>query len=206
MNCVSHAIRRIRNFWADRGGMIIPELAFALPILLTLTLGGAELSRYILLNQKLNRSVSTMGDLVSQALNLSEQGVTDLYKSVDHVMVPFELGDKGLIIVSSVGPQSTPPYDPIVLWQRCGGGTKNASSKIGGPGDVVDFSFMKTPFVVPPGENVIVSEIFYDYAPSIIGGVTKPWELYDIVIYTPRIQPLTQIEAGGEASTCTPPA
>ena len=52
----------------DRRGILAVEMAIATPVVIGLLLSGIEVTRYVLLNQKIERASATMADLVSRSL------------------------------------------------------------------------------------------------------------------------------------------
>ena len=75
----------------DRRGVLAVEMAIATPVVIGLLLSGIEVTRYVLLNQKIERASATMADLVSQSETLSEGGLANLYAATAYVMDPFGL-------------------------------------------------------------------------------------------------------------------
>ncbi len=52
----------------DRRGILAVELAIATPVVIGRPLSGIEVTRYVPLNQKIERASATMADLVSRSL------------------------------------------------------------------------------------------------------------------------------------------
>ncbi len=77
-----------------RGGVMI-EFAFAMPMLITLLLGGVELGRYVLLHQKLDRTAMTVSDLVARVTSVTPTDLDTVLNAADLVMAPFELFRQG---------------------------------------------------------------------------------------------------------------
>jgi TadE-like protein len=152
---------RLRQLAENRRGGVLVETAFALPVLAFLLLGCIEMAQYLLVHQKLDRAAATMADLVSQPATISAAEVDQLFDAADHVLEPFDLADHGRVIVTSI---SREPDDPtgMVDWQREGGGSLVAYSKIGVPGGPAE---MPDGFEVREGENLIAAEIFFEYEP-----------------------------------------
>ena len=49
-------------------------------------------------------------------------------------------------------------------------------------------------FLVRDNENIITTEIFYDYEPTFTGTVMAPVEVYNYAIFRPRFVNLTSID------------
>lgn len=179
-----------RRFARETRGAVLTEFAMAFPILVVLMLGGFEIGRYVLLQQKLQSVAVETADLVAQSETISAADVDNILLAVDHVMIPFSLGDKGVVIITSIGATGTNP--PKVNWQRTGGGTASATSHLGTPGNNAT---LPSGFVVRAGESVIVSEVFYNFQPLLaINLVPLPSsQLYNESMYRPRFGTLASL-------------
>lgn len=177
----------------DRRGTLLVELAMAMPILVAIMLGGFEISRYVLLHQKLDRTVTTVGDLIAQATVLTEADIDNVFEAVQYVFSPFELGDIGVVIVSSIGRSGEDP--PHINWQRSGGGTLSTSSYIGVEGGDAT---LPAGFTIEAGETVIVAEVFYEFSPlmwpNAFAGTALSDVFYHRAFFRPRLAPLDTIE------------
>lgn len=179
---------RIREFLRNASGSILVETAFAMPLLVLVILGGVEVSRYVLLNQKLDRVAASIGDLIAQAETISATDVDNLFQSAQFVVRPFKLTSQGLVIVSSIGATGGGP--PRVNWQRKGAGALVASSELGVAGANAS---LPAGFTVVSGDTVIVAEVFYDYVPWLYAGVSAPSRLYHRSLFRPRLGSLTAL-------------
>lgn len=172
----------------DRRGSLAVEVAMAAPVLATLLLSGVEVTRYVLLNQKLERASATMTDLVTQSRKLYAADLPDLFIAARDTVDPFDLAGKGRIIVSSIykANSSTPAR---IIWQR-GFGAGSGSSSFGAEGsDAV----LPSDFIVRTSENVIVGEAFFDFVPVFGGDVIGSSTLHTTAILRPRFGPLTTL-------------
>ena len=181
---LEHALRRFRS---ERDGAILIEMAFAMPVLLSLLLGGVEIARYVLLHQKLDRVASSIADLVSQSETVSAADLQNIFDAAKYVAKPFELASDGTVVVSSV----TNPLgsaNATVNWQRSGAGTGTATSRVGTEGGAAS---LPTGFTLADGQTIIVAEVFFDYQPWILGDGTSPSQLYQRALFRPRYGGLT---------------
>jgi len=76
------------------------ELAIAAPVLMGLLLCGIEITRFVLINQKAERTSATIADLVSQSHGMSEGEINSLMDASNFVMAPYNIADDGQIVVS----------------------------------------------------------------------------------------------------------
>lgn len=180
---------RWHDLWRDRGGASLIEIAFVMPILVTLLLGGVEIARYVLLHQKLDRVSSSIADLVSQAENISVADLQNIFDAAQFVAKPFDLPADGTVIVSSIsnpiGAQATK-----VNWQQAGAGTITATSLIGTTGGTVS---LPAGFTVADGQTIIIAEVFYNYVPWILGNFTGTNQIYHRALFRPRYGGLSML-------------
>jgi TadE-like protein len=174
-----------------RSGNIAVEFALALPVLIMLTLASAELARFVILHQKMDRVATTISDLVSRAETISESEIADIFTAASEVALPFDLADLGVVIVSSV---TNPDGEgPIVAWQRSGGGSYSGTSQIGAEGGDATLS---GEFEVREGETAIISEVYFDFAPFLSELIVAPQIIYRTAHHRPRLGTLEEIEEG----------
>lgn len=142
----------------DRGSVFV-EFAMAMPVLSLLLLGGVELGRYVLLNQKLDRTVMTLSDLIASTTTVTIAEIDQVFNATSLVMDPFPLGAQGAVVISSVREVSG---NPEIVWQRTGGGSLSVTSVVGIQGGAATLS---NDDLVDNNQGVIVGEVFYEYQP-----------------------------------------
>ena len=168
--------RLIRNC----SGTLAVEMAMALPVIFGLMVAGVEVTRYVLLNQKVERTSATLADLVAQADVLSEAGLVNLVGAAQHVMTPYDADADARIVISSLTNPSG--SNPVVAWQR-GFGAGPGASQFGTQGNAAQ---LPDGFVVRQAENVIAVEVFYDYAPMLTTAIMEAGEVYNFALFRPR--------------------
>lgn len=177
--------------WRDRRGMVLQETAMTMPLLVLMTLGGVEIARFALLNQKLDRWAMTTADIVSQGKTISESQISSIFTASSTVMSPFSLGPDGRAIVTSV--YRATGGTPKVVWQRSGGGSFTGTSQIGTPNSNAT---LPTGFVVREGETVIIAEVFYSFEPVFMSSVVPPRVVYHRAMFRPRLGSLQAVQPG----------
>ena len=96
-----------------RAGNVAVEFALAAPVLLLLMLGSAEMARFVILHQKMDRVATTISDLVSRAETISETQLDDIFEAIGEVATPFDIANLGVVIVSSItNPTETAQSSP----------------------------------------------------------------------------------------------
>jgi len=174
----------------DRRGSLIAEFAAAMPVLVLLLLGGVEVSRFALLNQRMDRLATVMGDLVAQAETLSEPELAQLFQATGHVAWPFDMTAKGVVIISSISIPTVNQVTPKLTWQRKTGNLA-ATSKLGLQNSTPT---MPSGLTVAQGQTVIVSEVYYDFRPMLMGSLVPAHRIYHRAFFRPRIGALTALE------------
>jgi Flp pilus assembly protein TadG len=163
----------------DRGGVML-EFGFAMPVLILLLLGGIELGRYVLLHQKLDRTAMTVSDLVARVQSVTTDDIDTIFTAANLVMAPFEMSDRGLVVISSVKENSG---SPKVIWQRTGAGTLTATSEIGtqgGNATLTDNNLVSTT------QAVVIGETFFEYSPWFIDLIPST-TLRHTAVFRPRL-------------------
>lgn len=154
--------RLLARLHRDQRGSAFIELGMAMVVLMTLILGGAEIARFVMLQQKLDRIATTMGDLVSRGQVLTETEINNIFAAVRHLAKPFDFAGQGVVVLTSVQRESG--QDPEIVWQRSGGGELSAASKIGNQGDEPN---LPGNFTVREHETVFAAEVFYEFEPFL---------------------------------------
>ncbi len=186
-----------RHLLRHNEGNILIEFALILPIMLVLFFGAVEISRFILILQKVDKTAYTMADIITRskgdplpgeplpvgALTVSE--LQNILDNFDDLMVPYPTTEDGIIVVTSIYMPSG-GSTPLVKWQVAGGGNLDYDpplvSDVNGlsPSQMnpsvrntpVNFSaevqaIMDDSGGMRVGENIIVVEVFYHYRPLI---------------------------------------
>ncbi|MFQ5617796.1 MAG: TadE/TadG family type IV pilus assembly protein [Rhodospirillales bacterium] len=181
---IGRVLRRLKR---DRRGTLAVEMAVATPVVVGLLLSGIEVTRYVLLNQKIERASATMADLVSQAETLSEGGLINLFSATAYVMDPFDLAADGRLVVSSISGDDD--NRARINWQRSfGGGSGGSAFGVEG-----GRATLPAGFVVRDKETVVVTEVFYDYVPAFLGTQLVARNLYNYAVFRPRFSALATL-------------
>jgi len=179
-------IEAIRRVLRDRRGNLSVELGMAMPVLAGLLLTGVEITRYVLINQKVERTSATIADLVAQSYGMSEAEMSSLFTASSYVMDPYDVETEGQVVVSSI---STSGGVATINWQRAYGGGSGGSA-LGVEGGTAN---LPSGFEVRDGESVVATEVFYDYEPMIFQTVLEGDTLYKYAIFRPRFSSLETI-------------
>lgn len=177
----------LRRLGRDPSGMSAVEFGLMIPIFLVLGAGMIDFSRLILISQKLQSGTFIVADLAARDKTLSEAQVDDIFLALGNIVEPFDLTTRGTAHVTSV--VGVAGSDPTVAWQRTGAGDLVEPSQIGVPGGL---AVIPATLALGDGENMIVSEVFYDFEP-IFGVSFGADVLRRVAYYRPRLGTLATL-------------
>ena len=179
---------RLIKFLRNNNAVAAVEMALAFPILLLLSLTGFEMTRYIIIQQKVSKTVASMSDLVARLPSVSESQITNIFTVTDDLMSPYTFTTNGRVIISSISNDGTTTK---VDWQRFGGGTLSQVSKIGTQGNAPT---LPVGFTLASGEETIVAEVYYSYSPLVIPTTLGQTLIYKVKYNKPRLGALTTVK------------
>ncbi len=177
----SGALAWFSNLARAKDGGALMEFAAVVPVLALLLLGGAEFARFSILNQKVDRVSSLVGDYVAQAPVINAAVMTDYFAAAQRLAQPFDLAGQGTVIVSTVSQEEG--GGPEVLWQQVGGGGLAATSTIGSPGGAAT---LPADFPMDDRESVVIAEVYYEYDPLFIPAIVPNTQVFFRSFYRPR--------------------
>lgn len=169
----------------DQRGVAAVEFALALPVMVTLFFGMVEITRYVLIHQKTEKTAYSLSDLVAQSTSLTNAQLTSMFAATSEVMNPFATGGNSVVIITSIQRNGNNP--PQIAWQRKGGGTLNRTSHFGTSG----MATLPPGFTLQDKENVIFAEVFYQFTPMFGARFLGSNEIYKTAVFRPRLGALT---------------
>ncbi len=176
-------------------GIAYVEFALCLSLMMLLFLGSVEVSRCVLIIQKLEKTVSTVTDVTTQTnpntTPLTSSQMSQLMSAVTDMMSPYTAGASDaniLVIVSDV--TKTGSASPVLNWQYCGGGNLSATSRVGTT--IGGTATLPNSFSMNSGEELVVGEVFYNFSPIVsTNPVLGSFRIYKTAIFMPRLGALT---------------
>ena len=178
--------RTEKHFRHHTGGVAAVEFALVLPVLMTLFYGVVEITRYILVTQKVEKLAYTVGDSISNSTTVTNAEMDQLLTATNDIMKPFSFTSNGTVMISSL--YKAAGANPVVNWRHQGGGTLTATSALGAVGAAPQ---MPAGFTFDDRENVIAAEVFYRFSPLISSRFFGTTTIYRRVFYSPRFGSLT---------------
>lgn len=176
MKPVSHTglIRSLSRLTRDVRAVSAIEFALILPIMVTLFLGGTELSQAIAVKRKSVLVNRTIADLVAQDSSITNTEMSGIFSASAAVVQPYNAGNLRLIvsgvIIDAVGAAT-------VAWSD----GYQATARTVGSG-----------LTLPPGLNIpntwlVFSETTYNYTPPIGYTIVGTLPLKDTMYLRPRL-------------------
>lgn len=179
---VARDSRNLQGVLRDEHGVAAVEFALALPMLAAMFLGGFEVNRYILVHQKVEKVTYTVADVVAQSQSVTESQLDQIFVAAEEIMRPYDFGDDGVVIVTSVSKSGTETSK--VRWRYSGGGSLSRNSEVGAVGGTASLPGGLT---LNAGDNVIIAEVYYRYHPVLEGTAVSESDIYKTAIFKPRL-------------------
>lgn len=198
------------KLWKDERGLAYLEFALCLPFLLLFFAGSVDVTRMVLLHQKVDRAVFTVGDLATQLDN--ESGVCNTVRTwetsvVQDILRPFDYSSGNYRFVMSAVIGSPPRGNPNgavrdrIEWRY---NTQHASS-------IGSFSAPYQQIATLPAsirglranERIIVTEMVYRFTPILpmLSGLEQH-NFRKISYFRSRITTGTEGQNSGVLSGC----
>jgi len=171
------------DYIKSQSGTAFLEFAIMLPVLLLLIFGVIEVTRYVLITEKINNAAHTISSLAARSDSITEDDITNLFDSTQHIMDPYGNAN---VILSSITNDGTASR---LNWQRKTDSNSNSN--------VVDGSGIATfpgSFTISAGETIITAEVFYNYAPMIWDNIYGADQLYAAKFTKPRLGGLGSVD------------
>ena len=189
-----YALKRLPG---AEGGVAAIEFALVLPILLTLWIGGVEVTQALSFDRRLNNLAATIGDLVAR----SEASVT--YAQIDEILdiatgAMYPQSAAGVsMVVSAVSIDAAGAA--TVAWSRAEGTT---------PARTVgeDLNGIVAETLRIPDTQIIMSEVLASHTPAVGYVLSGAIELEARMFYVPRKAPEIRLCEDETGANCLPEA
>jgi Flp pilus assembly protein TadG len=166
--------RRLTEFVSDKRGVSAVEFAMVLPLMLTLFLGGVEVSQGISIDRKVTLTARTVADLVAQVSSIDTTGINAALGAATAIMAPFP--DKDVKVTVSVVDIDA-NGNAKIKWSS----SKNGTARAVGSGVTLPAALKI------PSTSLVWGEAAYLYQPSIGYVVTGSMNLTDQIYMRPRL-------------------
>jgi Flp pilus assembly protein TadG len=164
----------LRRFHQDKRGVSAVEFAMLLPLMVTLYIGGVEVSSAIAVDRKVTLVARTLGDLVAQSTSVNATDMTNILNAASSVVQPYS---SSLIQVTVSRVDVDANSVAKVVWSKTQNGTaRPVNSTVTLPAALNTAS-----------TSVIWAESQYTYTPTIGYVITGPLTLHDQIYMRPRL-------------------
>lgn len=173
----------ITAFLRAERGIAVVEFAMILPVLMTLFYGTIEVTRYILITQKVEKLAHSIADVTSQEQVATTAVLNQALAATSDIMSPYTMTTNGTVFITSLyrAPNTT---DATVNWRYQGGGSLPETSKLGALNTVPS---VPGGFTFDERENIIAAEVFYRFSPLISSQFFGTTTIYRSAFYKPRL-------------------
>lgn len=168
---------RLRALRSDTSGVAMLEFAFSLPILLLMSLTGAELTNYVTTRMRISQIALHLADNAARigsgsqlaAKTITETDINDLFIGANLQSGELALATNGRVILSDL---ETDPNNSGKYWirrQRCYGAKTSHASTYGTAGqtNLTGMGPSGRQATAPSGGATMFVEVYYEYTPLV---------------------------------------
>ena len=161
----------LKRFTKNTNGVAAVEFALVAPILLSLLVGIAELSNYMMAARRVTAAAHTAADLIAQETDITTAELSEIFQASRLVMAPF---DEDNLSLGATSIRFDDSGDASEDWNGNynGGSVTNASGLATGLGS--------------PGKSVIIVSATYSYTPLLNLVLSGTYTFNENAILRPR--------------------
>ncbi|MCW3836861.1 TadE/TadG family type IV pilus assembly protein [Sphingomonas canadensis] len=219
MKRIALLLRGTGRLGRDTRGAALLEFALSLPILLVMSLTGAELTNYITTRMRISQLALHLADNAARmgsggqlmAKTISEADINDLLTGAGLQAGELELYANGRVILSSLEPTANPNTNSTykITWQRCRGSKTTHGSTYGTVGqssgtNMTGMGPSGRQAVAPDNGATMFVEVYYEYQPLVKTSLAPTTEIVEVASMMVRdARDLTQIYNAENATRAT---
>lgn len=166
-------VARLRTFARDARGVSAIEFALVLPVMVTLYLGGVELSNMAIVHRKAVQVASTAADLVAQDTQITNAEMADIFTALNAIIAPFDPSRATIRITSLTADSSNIAR---VDWSSA------VRTSVRGTGSTVTLPAG----LITSGLSVVMAEVTYSYEADYGIFTTEPSVITETFYLKPR--------------------
>lgn len=168
--------QRMRDLRSDTSGVAMLEFAFSLPVLLLMSLTGAELTNYVTTRMRISQIALHLADNAARigsgsqlaAKTITETDINDLFVGANLQSGELGLQTNGRVVISDVEPKTTGSTKYKIVWQRCyGAKTSYVKKYTTGQTDLDGVGTSGRLAIAPDGGATMFVEVYYEYTPLV---------------------------------------
>lgn len=210
--------RFLARLHRDTSGLALLEFAFALPILLLMSLTGAELTNYITTKMRMSQIALHLADNAARigtgsqlaAKTITEADINDLFTGANLQAGELNLQANGRVIVTSLEPTSSPNTAGTykIGWRRCYGAKTTYARKYPtgtGTTGLTGLGPTGRQVTAPDNGATMFIEVYYEYRPIVrtsLAPDTSMTEIASMIVRDRRDTSQVYAVTGVTASTC----
>ena len=212
---ISSLVSRMRALRGNTSGVALLEFALTLPILLTMSLTGAELTNYITTRMRISQIALHLADNGARigtgsqlaAKTISETDINDLFVGANLQSGELGLSARGRMIMSDLEVDTAHTGKYKIMWQRCSGAKTSHASTYGvaGNDNLTGMGPTGRQATAPSSGATIFVEVYYEYSPLVKTSLSPSSTMTEYAAMMVRdARDLTQIynTANATISTC----
>jgi Flp pilus assembly protein TadG len=169
--------KRLSRCLQDERGLSAVEFALILPLMVTLYLGGVEVSQGLTIDRKATLVARTVADLAAQSKDLTVTQLNNVLDASTAVMLPYSIAPMKVtvsqILIDAEG-------NATIDWSRAKTGATIGAGRAKGSTVVV-------PAALKIQGGLIWAEVSYDYKPVVGYVITGTMKLTDTIYMRPRL-------------------
>jgi len=170
----SRLARGVKRLARDERGVSAVEFAMLLPLMLTLYLGGVEISQGVSVDRKVTLTARAVADLAAQGTSINNAEMTNILDAATSVSSPYPVTNLK-VTVSSITIDAQGKAK--IAWSDA----RNTSAR------AVNQAVTLPAALAIPNSTLIWGEAQYSYTPTIGYVVTGTMQLKDQIYMRPRL-------------------
>lgn len=180
---VDRFAQRLRR---EESGVAAVEFGLFAPMLLVLLLGGVDVTRFVLVRNKVAKVGFAMSDVAAQYKQIGAEALKQIWLIPNRTMPAFVTGTTGVTVLTAVGMDASSVYR--VTWQCYSTNGTAWASKVGSAGTVAN---IPAGLLIDDNDNVIVAEVFFKFEPMFKLFYARGFDIYSKGMFRPRLGTLT---------------
>lgn len=173
----------IRAFARAERGIAVVEFALILPVMMTLFYGTIEVTRYVLITQKVEKLAHSIADVTSQEKKATRLVLDQALAATSDIMSPYSMTDNGVVYITSLY-RAPNTAQASVNWRYPETSAFPEISKLGALNSIPT---MPGGFTFDERENVIAAEVYFRFSPLISSQFFGTTTIYRSAFYKPRL-------------------
>ena len=175
--------RSFSRLLRQESGIAAVEFSLILPILVLLWIGGVEVTGALSVDRRCNNLAAAIGDLIARDKKLVPDEVSAIFDIAPGAMYPYTAAGMSMRVTAV---KMDEDGDATVAWSQAEGSYTAYA-------DDTDVNDIVAASLRVPESQLIMSEVYYTYTPTVGYVITRPIELDDRMFFVPRLVPAIQL-------------